>query len=66
MHRDGPVTRLPMGVDAVKWTWHGNWNYNGYGEQGALNAVTGGNFSNGLPSRTVHGNVVTVGVKYAF
>jgi hypothetical protein len=55
-----------MGVDAVKWTWHGNWNYNGYGEQGALNAVTGGNFSNGLPSRTVHGNVVTVGVKYAF
>jgi hypothetical protein len=51
---------------APQWAWHGNYTYNGYGEQGAMNAVTNGFGTNGLPSRNTHGNVVTLGVRYAF
>lgn len=52
---------------APQWAWHGNWTYNGYGEQSAANAVRNGyNVTNGLPSRNVHGSTLTLGVKYAF
>jgi hypothetical protein len=51
---------------AQQWAWHGNYSYNGYGEQGIANAVVNGVTSNGLPSRNNHGNVLTLGVKYAF
>jgi hypothetical protein len=51
---------------AQQWAWHGNYSYSGYGEQGAMNATTNGFNSNGLPSRNNHGNVLTLGVKYAF
>jgi hypothetical protein len=51
---------------APQWAWHGNYTYYGYGEQGTQNAVVNGYYSNGLPSRNVHGNVLTLGVKYAF
>jgi hypothetical protein len=51
---------------AQQWAWHGNYSYNGYGEQGTANFVTNGFTSNGLPSRNNHGNVLTLGVKYAF
>jgi hypothetical protein len=43
---------------APQWAWHGNWTYNGYGETGPQSTT--------LPSRNVHGNTVTLGVKYAF
>jgi hypothetical protein len=49
-----------------QWAWHGNFAYDGYGEQGAMNATTNGLNSNGLPSRNNHGNILTLGVKYAF
>jgi hypothetical protein len=49
-----------------QWAWHGNFAYDGYGEQGAMNATTNGFNSNGLPSRNNHGNILTLGVKYAF
>lgn len=42
---------------APQWTWHGNWQYSGYGEDGASGPT--------LP-RNVHGNVVTLSVKYAY
>ena len=42
---------------APQWAWHGNWAYDGYGEQGPQGT---------LPSRNTHGNIVTLGVKYAF
>jgi hypothetical protein len=51
---------------APQWAWHGNYTYTGYGEQGPLNAVVNGLTSNGLPSRNMHGNVLSLGVKYAF
>jgi hypothetical protein len=51
---------------AEQWAWHGNWNYTGYGETGPLNTVTNGFLSNGLPARNMHGNILTLGVKYAF
>ena len=51
---------------AQQWAWHGNYTYNGYGEQGSANLVSNGFTSNGLPSRNNHGNVLTLGVKYAF
>ena len=51
---------------AGEWSWHGSWNYQGYGEQGPLNVVSNGLLANGLPSRNTHGNLVTLGVKYEF
>jgi hypothetical protein len=51
---------------AEQWAWHGNWSYDGYGETGHLNAVMNGVTANGLPSRNVHGSILTLGVKYAF
>jgi hypothetical protein len=43
---------------AQKWTWKGDWNYYGYGEQSGAIGPT-------LP-RNTHGNVVTLAVNYAF
>jgi hypothetical protein len=43
---------------APQWSWHGNWTYNGYGETGKASPT--------LPLRNVHGNTVTLGVKYEF
>jgi hypothetical protein len=40
-----------------QWAWHGNFVYDGYAEKGPQGI---------LPSRNVHGNVLTLGVKYAF
>jgi hypothetical protein len=60
-----PYTDVVFNI-AREWAWHGNYSYNGYGEQGAMNATTNGYNSNGLPSRNNHGNVLTLGVKYAF
>jgi len=51
---------------AQQWAWHANWSYDGYGETGPRNAVTNGFTTNGLPSRNTHGNILTLGVKYAF
>jgi hypothetical protein len=51
---------------APQWAWHGNYTYDGYGEQGAMNAMTNGYGTNGLPARNTHGSVLTLGVKYAF
>jgi hypothetical protein len=42
---------------ASQWAWHGNWTHDGYAEGGPLNY---------LPSRNTHGDIVTLGVKYAF
>ena len=42
---------------APQWIWHGNWQYSGYGEDGLAGPTI---------ARNVHGNVVTLGVKYAF
>lgn len=41
---------------APQWAWHGNWVHHGYDESGAA----------GPAPRTFHGDVVTLGVKYAF
>jgi hypothetical protein len=52
---------------APEWSWHGNYAYDGYGEQGAMNATVNGiNIADGLPSRNTHGSILTLGVKYAF
>jgi hypothetical protein len=40
-----------------QWAWHGNFVYDGYAENGPLGM---------LASRNTHGNVLTLGVKYAF
>ena len=42
---------------ASQWGWHGNWTHNGYAEGGPMGY---------LPSRNTHGDVVSLGVKYAF
>jgi hypothetical protein len=60
-----PFADLELKV-APQWAWHGNWTYNGYGELGAANAAADGLLKNGLPARNSHGNVVSLGVKYAF
>jgi hypothetical protein len=39
------------------WTWHGNWTRDDYSEQGPFGIVV---------PRNVHGDIVTLGVKYAF
>ena len=41
---------------APQWAWHGNWVHHGYQEAGGP----------GPASRNFHGDVVTLGVKYAF
>jgi uncharacterized protein YneR len=43
---------------APQWTWHGNFTYDGYSETGARSPT--------LPARNTHGNILTLGVKYAF
>jgi hypothetical protein len=42
---------------ASQWAWHGNWTHDGYAEGGPTGY---------LPSRNAHGDIVTLGVKYAF
>lgn len=42
---------------ASQWAWHGNWTHDGYNERGPVGT---------LPSRNTHGDIVTLGVKYAF
>jgi hypothetical protein len=42
---------------APQWVWHGDWQYTGYGEDGQPGPTA---------ARNVHGNVLTLGVKYAF
>ncbi|MGB8258723.1 MAG: hypothetical protein WCE75_00155 [Terracidiphilus sp.] len=51
-----PFTDLEVNV-AKEWSWHGNWTHTGYNETGPLGM---------LVSRNTHGDVVTLGVKYAF
>ena len=41
---------------APQWAWHGNWVHHGYQEAGGP----------GPAARNFHGDVVTLGVKYAF
>jgi len=41
---------------APQWAWHGNWEHHGYDESGAA----------GPAPRTFHGDVITLGVQYAF
>ena len=43
---------------ASEWAWHANWVHDGYNETGAWSPT--------LPSRTTQGDILTVGVKYAF
>lgn len=42
---------------ATGWTWHTNWAHNGYGEGGPIGL---------LPARDTHGDIYTLGVRYAF
>ena len=42
---------------ASQWAWHGNWTHNGYHERGPQGL---------LPSRNTYGDILTLGVKYAF
>ncbi|MGD0681243.1 MAG: hypothetical protein ABR990_04250 [Terracidiphilus sp.] len=43
---------------ASDWAWHANWVHDGYTETGAWSPT--------LPSRTTQGDIITLGVKYAF
>jgi hypothetical protein len=43
---------------APEWAWHINWVHDDYNERGAWSPT--------LPSRTTQGDIVTLGVKYAF
>ena len=43
---------------APQWVWHGNWVHDEYDETGLQSAT--------IPSRNTRGNVLTLGVKYAF
>lgn len=43
---------------AAQWQWHGNWTHDWYTENGLQNSL--------LPARNTHGDIVTLGVKYAF
>lgn len=51
-----PFTDLEIHI-ASQWAWHGNWTHTGYREHGPQGL---------LPSRNTHGDVFTLGVKYAF
>jgi hypothetical protein len=50
-----PFTDLVVNI-APQWSWHGNWNHQAYNESGAAGPA-GRNFS---------GDIITLGVKYAF
>ena len=50
-----PFSDLLINI-APQWAWHGNWVHHGYDEAGGP----------GPAPRTFHGDVVTLGVKYAF
>jgi len=50
-----PYADLVVNI-APQWAWHGNWNRHAYDEGGAA----------GQAPRDFHGNIYTVGVKYAF
>ena len=50
-----PFSDLQINI-APQWAWHGNWVHHGYNEAGGP----------GPAPRTFHGDVVTLGVKYAF
>jgi len=50
-----PFTDLVINI-APQWAWHGNWIHHGYNEAGGP----------GPGSRDFHGDVFTLGVKYAF
>jgi len=51
-----PFTDLEIHI-ASQWAWHGNWTHDGYHERGPQGL---------LPSRNTHGDILTLGVKYAF
>lgn len=50
-----PFSDLVVNI-APQWAWHGNWVHHGYDEAGGP----------GPAPRTFHGDVVTLGVRYAF
>jgi hypothetical protein len=50
-----PFSDLQVNI-APQWAWHGNWVHHGYDESGGP----------GPAPRSFHGDVVTLGVKYAF
>ena len=50
-----PFSDLVVNI-APQWAWHGNWVHHGYQEAGGP----------GPASRNFHGDVITLGVKYAF
>lgn len=50
-----PFSDLVVNI-APQWAWHGNWVHHGYDEAGAA----------GPAARSFHGDVVTLGVRYAF
>ena len=59
-----PFSDLSINV-APQWSWHGYWMHHGYKEDnspGGSGPAAGGV----IPSRDFHGDVVTLGVKYAF
>jgi hypothetical protein len=51
-----PFTDLEIHI-APQWAWHGNWTHDGYHERGPQSL---------LPSRNTYGDILTLGVKYAF
>jgi hypothetical protein len=51
-----PYTDMQINI-ASQWAWHGNWTHDAYAEGGPIGY---------LPSRNTHGDIFTVGVKYAF
>jgi hypothetical protein len=51
-----PFTDLEIHI-ASQWAWHGNWTHDGYHERGPQGL---------LPSRNTYGDILTLGVKYAF
>jgi len=51
-----PYVDLQLRI-ASQWWWHGNWENERYDEDGA---------ATGPPPRVFHGNIYTLGVKYAF
>ena len=50
-----PFSDLVVNI-APQWAWHGNWVHHGYKEAGGP----------GPAARDFHGDVVTLGVRYAF
>ena len=50
-----PFADLVVNI-APQWAWHGNWNHQAYDESGPA----------GPAPRDFHGDIYTLGVKYAF